>query len=172
MGDKHWWTWCLLPVFQCLICFIRSLPISNLSSSTGFTPFHILNSLLFRACRHMIFVSLDTGYMHFHLFKISKKRDIYFNPPSLSAVRVKGWSCLCLQPHGPREGVRVVTAVSIENYFSKDLGLDKVIGDEMALNIFKFFIIQHQLDATYSMYLEFSIYWCWIQHDVNLLSCF
>lgn len=80
----------------------------------------------------MIFVALDTGYMHFHLFKISKERDIYFTPPSLSAVRVKGWSCLCLQPHGPREGVSVVTAVSIESYFSKDLGLDNVIGDEMA----------------------------------------
>lgn len=110
--------------------------------------------------------------MHFHLFKTSKERNIYFTPPSLSAIRVKGWSCLCLQPHKPREGVRVVPAVSIESYFSVDLGLDEVKGDEMAINIHNFFIIQHQLDATYSMYLQFSIYCCCIQLDINLLSCF
>lgn len=109
------------------------------------------------ACRHKIFVASDTSYMHFHLFKISKERNIYFTPSSLIAVRVKGPSCLCLQPHGAREGVKVVTAVSIESYFSRNLRLDKVIGDEMALNIL-FFFIQHQLDATYSVYLEFSIY--------------
>lgn len=93
------------------------------------------------ACRHTIFVALGTGYTHFHLFKISKERHIYFTPPSLHAVRVKGWSCLCLQPHRPSEGVRVVPAVSIESYFSIDLGLDEVKGDEMAINILNFFII-------------------------------
>lgn len=84
------------------------------------------------ACKHKIFVAPDTGYMHFHLSKISQEMNIYFTPPSLSTVKIKGLSCLCLQLHRPREGVRVATVVSIESYFSRDLGLDKVIGDEMA----------------------------------------
>lgn len=82
-GYKCWWTRCALSVFICLICFIRSLWTSNLSSNTRFTHFHIQSSLLFQVpvcqdCTHKIFVALDTGHIHFHLFKISKELDILF----------------------------------------------------------------------------------------------
>lgn len=82
-GYKCWWTRCTLSVFICLICFIRSLWTSNLSSNTRFTHFDIQSSLLFQVpvcqdCTHKIFVALDTGHIYFHLFKISKELDILF----------------------------------------------------------------------------------------------
>lgn len=132
-GYKWWWTRCLLSVFTCLICFIRSQRTSNLSSSTGFTCLNFRSPLLFQVpvcqgCRHKIFMLLDIGHVHFHLFRISEELNILFYS-FVSTFNVKWLSRLCLQPHGTREGVKWPLLSLLGATFSRELELDKVIGD-------------------------------------------
>lgn len=141
-GYKWWWARCLLSVFACFICFIRSQWTSNLSSSAGFTRFNIWSPLLFQVpvcqgfytrllCRWILVMCI------FICLELAQNWTFY---SSISAFNVKWLSHLCLQSHGTREGVTWSLLSLLGATLSRDLELDTVIRNEMALKVLKFLL--------------------------------